>query len=634
MNKNLVRLLFAWFLVTLAFFGGQALAATPSVSAGGTHTCAVLSIGSVQCWGDNDFGQLGNGSYTGSRVPTPVSGLANATTVSLGYYHACAVLGGGTVQCWGAGETLGNGTTTGSNVPVTVSGIANATSVSAGQSHTCALLTSGGVRCWGDNSYGQLGNGSYNYGNVPVTVSGISNAIAVSAGQFHTCALLIGGAIQCWGYNRSGRLGNGNTTDSKVPVTVSGIASATAVSAGGSRTCAVLSSGEVRCWGDNGFGQLGNGSHTGGIFSVAVSGIASATSVSVGQNHSCSVLGGGGIQCWGGNDGQLGNGSKTSSNVPVAVTGVANATVVSAGASHTCAVLGSGTVQCWGVSGYFNRLGDGSTSDSTIPVQVVGTNGQGFLNLGGSSYTLTTSKTGTGQGSIASSSTGIACGSDCTENYANGTTVTLTATPSSGSTFTGWSGACSGTATCTVSMSEAKNVVATFNLVTISSYTLTVSKTGFGEGNIASSTTGISCGSDCTESYVSGTSVTLIATPSSGSTFTGWSGACSGTGTCTISMSEAKTVSAGFSLVLVSNLGAPVVSVSPVGLALGRSAEGNPITGVPTGTLFSFDFAPVNNAASYKLFYKLPGGQYTTESSIPESVTSSSAANIPLDFIQ
>ena len=163
--------------------------------------------------------------------------------------------------------------------------------------------------------------------------------------------------------------------------------------------------------------------------------------------------------------------------------------------------------------------------------------------------TLTVSKSGTGSGTVTSSPAGINCGSDCSESYDQdqGTSVTLTATPATGSTFGGWSGACSGTGACTVTMNAAKSVTATFNLQPAGN-TLTVSKTGTGSGTVKSSPTGINCGSDCSEAYNQGTSVTLTATPATGSTFGGWSGACSGTGACTVTVDGAVTVTAEFAL--------------------------------------------------------------------------------------
>ena len=165
-----------------------------------------------------------------------------------------------------------------------------------------------------------------------------------------------------------------------------------------------------------------------------------------------------------------------------------------------------------------------------------------------STFILSISKSGTGSGTVTSSPGGINCGSDCLQAYDYGTSVTLTATPATGSTFAGWSGGgCSGTGACTVTMSQANTVTATFNTVPAQSYALTVTKDGTGSGTVTSDPAGINCGSDCTNTYNSGTNVTLTATPATGSTFAGWSGGfCPGTGTCTVPMSQAITVAATF----------------------------------------------------------------------------------------
>ena len=163
-------------------------------------------------------------------------------------------------------------------------------------------------------------------------------------------------------------------------------------------------------------------------------------------------------------------------------------------------------------------------------------------------FTLTYIAAGTGTGTVTSVPAGINCTQTCTNNFPSGTQVTLTEVPSSGSTFAGWSGACSGTATtCNVTMNSAESVTATFNLVT---YPLTVTDAGTGSGTVTSNTGGIDCitGStaNCSANYNSGTTVTLTATAASGSTFTGWSGACAGTGTCSLTMSAAESVTATF----------------------------------------------------------------------------------------
>ena len=172
------------------------------------------------------------------------------------------------------------------------------------------------------------------------------------------------------------------------------------------------------------------------------------------------------------------------------------------------------------------------------------------FSAAGASYTLSVSLAGTGSGSVSGS--GISCPNTCANNYAGGTVVTLTALPSAGSTFTGWSGGgCTGTGTCVVTMSSDQSVTATFTASgPPPQQTLTVSLAGTGSGAVHSSPTGISCPGTCSGGFAQGTVVTLTATPASGSTFTGWSGGgCSGTGTCMVTMGANQGVTASFKAV-------------------------------------------------------------------------------------
>ena len=206
----------------------------------GDHACATLADGTVQCWGSNGDGQLADGTTIYRLTPVLVSGITTATSVSAGGSmsgsHTCAMLADGTVQSWGynGNGQLGDGTTTDRLTPVLVSGITTATSVSAGGGHTCATLADGTVQCWGYNDKGQLGDGTTTHRLTPVLVSGITTATSVSTGGAHTCAMLADGTVQCWGYNLDGRLGDGTKTNRLTPVLVSGITTATSVSAGGS----------------------------------------------------------------------------------------------------------------------------------------------------------------------------------------------------------------------------------------------------------------------------------------------------------------------------------------------------------------------------------------------------------------
>lgn len=176
-----------------------------------------------------------------------------------------------------------------------------------------------------------------------------------------------------------------------------------------------------------------------------------------------------------------------------------------------------------------------------------------------------------GSGTVSSTPAGIACGTDCTEAYAIDTSVTLTAQPAAGQIFTGWSGDCTGSAGCTLSMSQDRNVAATFQATP--SYALSVTRSG--SGTVASTPAGINCGTDCSESYPSGTDVSLTATPATGYAFSGWSGACTGTGVCNLTMAAAKSVTATFKTLPkytlnVRRSGSGTVTSAPKGITCGR----------------------------------------------------------------
>jgi alpha-tubulin suppressor-like RCC1 family protein len=378
------------FTATGTFSNGSTHALGPAISdiaAGMFDTCALLTSGGVECWGDNSRGGLGDGSRVDSLIPRPVKGITTATAVAYSKHlpwwgHGCALLARGAVRCWGLNSSgqLGNGVVGSpwdSTTPVTVRGMTSATAIAAGGETTCALLASGAVQCWGAGDSGQLGNGFNGWSPIPVSVTGIGTAIAVTAGESHSCASLASGAVQCWGSNGFGELGDGTTTDSNTPVTVRGIGSATAVAAGIGSTCALLASGAVQCWGWNGSGQLGDGSNVyDSTIPVTVAGISTAVAIAAGGYHHCAVLSNGSTRCWGFNSsGCLGNGTTIDSNTPVRVHEFNSPTRLMAGGyEHTCALLFDGTMRCWGM-GSDGQLGTRRRADSTLPVNVVGTPG-------------------------------------------------------------------------------------------------------------------------------------------------------------------------------------------------------------------------------------------------------------------
>jgi hypothetical protein len=276
--------------------------------------------------------------------------------------------------------------------------------------------------------------------------------------------------------------------------------------------------------------------------------------------------------------------------VTVAATGTGAGTIVSSPAGINCgstcsatlsattAITLTATPNATSTFGGWSGACSGTTPSCTIPAASANASASAQFNL--VTFALTVTLAGNGGGTVTSSPAGITCGADCSETYASGTSVTLTAAPNATSTFSGWSGGgCTGTGPCVVTVSQAATVTATFALIT---HTLTVATAGNGVGNVTSTPAGISCGSDCTETYTAGTVVTLTAAPNAQSTFGGWSGAgCSGTATCVVTMSQAQSVTATFVIetrtlttVLAGN-GTGTVTSAPAGINCGADCTEN-----------------------------------------------------------
>ncbi len=343
--------------------GVKTLVGAIAAATGGSTSCAVTGGAKVKCWGEqNDVSS-----------PTEIAGLAGVTGIGVGGNHSCALATQmGKVWCWGDNEDgqLGDGTTTDRDEPVGASGLATATAIALGDLHACAVIETGTVKCWGDNQHGQLGDGTTTERHAPVDVTGVSGAIEVTAGASFTCALTEGGKVWCWGNNEHGQLGDGTTADRHSPVQVVGLPPAVEIAAGGDHACAITEALEVWCWGNNEHGQLGDDTTTERHSPVEVAGLSGAAQITSGANHTC-VIGTaayGLFWCWGNNEhGQLGDGTKTERHAPAMVRFLAESSMLAAGGAHTCAVLRSGLVECWGNNEH-GQLGDGTNAQQSSPV--------------------------------------------------------------------------------------------------------------------------------------------------------------------------------------------------------------------------------------------------------------------------
>jgi hypothetical protein len=363
--------------------------AVTGVSAGDAHTC-VLASSVVSCWGDNSFGNLGLGTMDSQGHPNPqaVPALAgDAAAVSVGGLHSCAITLSSGVKCWGRNQRgqLGDGTFTQRLVPVDALGLGSGVAaVAAGGDHTCVLTGGGAVKCFGRNQEGQIGDNGVCGANcpTPIDVSGLSAGVAaITSGRKHSCALLTSGGVKCWGDNSNGQLGDGQACGDlicRTPADVAGLESdAIAVSAGGNHTCAVVQDEPppaapiAVCWGDNALGQLGDDGAPADRLSpvpvcadAACMGPLAASGVAAGGAHTCATTAAGATKCWGYNHaGQLGDGTSDPTipaTTPVDVLDlVAGVTLLDAGDGHACALAPAG-LMCWGHNGD-GRLGFVST---------------------------------------------------------------------------------------------------------------------------------------------------------------------------------------------------------------------------------------------------------------------------------
>ena len=444
----------------------QLTPAPPRIALGTFNACAIATGGVVKCWGMNDQGQLGTGNNTESSIPTTVVGLSSgARAIAVGHDDfSCVLTSAGGVKCWGNNRfgQLGDGTTRSSTRPVDAAGLASGIiAISLGTQHGCALTAAGGVKCWGFNGHGELGRGVNSRIESPGDVPGFTSGVAaVEAGGDFTCVLTTAGGVKCWGDNHSGQLGNGGLPlVSFAPVDVVGLASGVrAIDAYGQHVCAVTTSGAAKCWGANPYGAIGNGSGVAEVRTPTdVIGLsAGVTAIATGSSHSCAVVTGGAVTCWGDNNATaLGVESVRYTTSPVAMpalTGGVSDVVL--GLHFGCAVSSAGRISCWG-DDRRGKLGNGTNDRSvggpegcpptawcTTPVDVLGlgvAKPDARIRLGSGSFAGNNVYNGTGAGQSKTGSAARAKTISFTisaENDGSGPDdLTIRATGSSASAF-------------------------------------------------------------------------------------------------------------------------------------------------------------------------------------------------------
>jgi alpha-tubulin suppressor-like RCC1 family protein len=258
------------------------------IAAGESSTSAIDGAGAVSCWGSNVFGELGDGQRSAgpNAMPMLVTALSTpASMIASALHGVCAVLTSGTVECWGENVFgLGPDANSVGIPPTPLPGLTNVRAVALGEFFGCALLADQTVSCWGAGALGQTEATVFSVSRQPVAVPGLAGVVEISAGQFHACARLGDGTVWCWGSSES----FGLTLDPRgAPTMMGALSGALSLSSGGLSACAVLTSGAVRCLGPLGTGQ------------GPVGGVSNAVSVSVGSSSACAVISDGTIECWG-----------------------------------------------------------------------------------------------------------------------------------------------------------------------------------------------------------------------------------------------------------------------------------------------------------------------------------------------
>ena len=321
-NTKVLAMLFSLLALSYSTLFASTLP-IPKISAGGYHSIALKSIGTIYTWGNNWDGQLGDGSTTEQNTPVYVDGLSNVISIAGGYLHSLALKSDGTVWTWGNNTygQLGDDSTADKTIPTEIDGISEVSAIASGYYHTIVLKSDGTVWTWGDNSFGQLGNGTNANSSTPVNVSGLDNVIGIAGGYWHTIALKSDGSVWTWGNNNHGQLGDGTTTNNNTPVLVDGLTDVIAIAGGYYHTAALKSDGTVWTFGDNHYGQLGNGDNTDSNITVQVSSISGiVTAIAGGLWHTIAVRSDGTVWTWGNNfNGQLGDGTHDRRNTPVQI---------------------------------------------------------------------------------------------------------------------------------------------------------------------------------------------------------------------------------------------------------------------------------------------------------------------------
>lgn len=361
-----------FLLSSLALITAVSPLGAQTISGGASHSVVVKPDGTVWTFGENNFGQLGDGTTTDRTTPVTVASLPSIVSVAAGGDHTLALDASGIVWAWGRNNNgqLGDGTTSQRTAPVTVVGLPTIAAIAAGAQHSVALATDGTVWTWGLNSSGQLGDGTTTRSLQPLLVPGGLTATGIASGQSHTLAIKADGTLWGWGANSSGQLGAATPTQWTSPAQITGVANAVAAAGGNCHTAVLRSDGRVLTSGCNTWGQLGNNTTTSRSSMDLVLSLENVTAIRAQTTGNVALNTSGEVWSWGANlNGQVGNGLTATQKLPVRTSISDTVSLVAAGYSHGLAVSTTGVVFTWGLNSD-GQLGDGTLTRRLSPIAI------------------------------------------------------------------------------------------------------------------------------------------------------------------------------------------------------------------------------------------------------------------------